>query len=538
MAIQRKGLTTEESYLVALIQDEAGIDLAELLWEDPMASNDEKIFRCWDFQYAWWRNTFAGGAPITKRPTHVIDASGRTIGKTQSIILRGWAFPIQHPGAEMVVTAPELVHLDPLVSRIEDRLKEQRITRELLPKRAGLGFKHRPFQVNFTNGAKILGRIPQRDGKGVKGLHPLRLEQDEGQDYPLAGWIELVETLRHGEESAQWRAHGVSRGVRDEFYRHSQPNSGWTVHRVTGMHRPTWSDAERDQKIEQYGSRDSPDYKRNILGLHGDATNPLFVLHRLMATVDDEQGSDYNQDTYYHRRINDELLAVQPPDMLFQPPGSHKSWKNVWAGMDVGLTNAPSEILIMGEEVNRGRDPTLRLLTRLHLERVSAPQQREFIELIFQHYDLKLLTMDRGGMGLPMYQEIQAGAPELIGRVKAYTADQKVLVGWQDHEDWEDPSEYELRRQAKEYGYDLLRVYVDQKRFALPWDREMLGEWQGQTWTRDKSETNPYGKRKYSAGKFHTLDAAAMLVLGKELMTLETVKDLRESHEDVPIVMV
>ncbi len=529
-------LTTAERYLVALIQDESGIDLAEFLWEDPQADNKEKIFRCWDFQYAWWRDTFAQGKPVD-RPTMVIDSCGRAIGKTQSIILRGWAFPIQHPGGEMVMTAPELVHLDPLSSRVEDKIKGVRLTRELLPAGVGKGFKHRPFQVNFVNGAKILGRIPQRDGKGVKGLHPLRLEMDEAQDFPQPGWIELIETLRHGEKSAQWRAHGVSKGVRDEFYRHSMPGSGWTVHVVTGMHRPTWSNAEREDKIEAYGSRDSPDYKRNILGQHGDATNPLFVLHRLMATVDDDASSEYNEEVYYYRRVSDEMRRDQPIEYLIDVPGSHKQWKHTWAGMDVGLTNHPSEILVFGEETQKGKgDTILRLLSRFHLERIRSADQRKVIELLFRIYNFRLFTLDRTGLGLPLYQELQDGAPSLMNRVKGYTADQKLVVGWEPYEDWEDPADHEIKRQAKEYGYDLLRLLVDQKRVVLPFDRELLGEWQGQTWTRQQSETTAYGKKTFARGKFHTLDAAAMMVVGKELMTLETVSKLRQEPEMVPLM--
>lgn len=361
MAVTSVMLTEAECYLLALIQDESGIDLAEFMWEDPLAHNEEKIFRAWDFQHSWWRDT----------ATLLIDQCGRTVGKTASIIVRAWAFPIQHPGAEMVVTAPELVHLHPLTSRIEDRIKNTRITRELLPSGVGHGFKHRPFHVDFTNGAKILGRIPQKDGKGVKGLHPLRLELDEGQDYPTPGWLELIETLRHGEKGAQWRAHGVAKGVRDEFYRHSQPGSGWSVHRLTGIHRPTWSDQERTDKIEAYGSRDSPDYKRNILGLHGDATNPLFVLHRLMATVDQELDSEYNQDIYYYKRISDEMINDRDILDLMEIPGSHKTWKTLWGGADIGLTNHPTEILVFGEEAEKG-EPRLRLITRLHLERIRS----------------------------------------------------------------------------------------------------------------------------------------------------------------------
>jgi len=530
MAITPKAqpLTVEEAYFVSLIQDNSGIDLAELVWDDPMASNVEKIFRCWDFQYSWWRD--AG--------TYVIDQCGRAIGKTASIILRGWVFGIQHPGAEMVVTAPEAVHLAPLTSRIEDRIKSHRITRELLPGGVGRGFKHRPFQVDFRNGSKILGRIPQRDGKGVKGLHPLRLEMDEAQDYPVAGWLELIETLRHGEEGAQWRAHGVSRGVHDEFYRHSQDQSMWSVHRKTGMHRPTWSDKERKEKIEAYGSRDSPDYKRNIYGLHGDATNPLFVLHRLMKTVDDNQGSDYNQDIYYHLRLSDEMmLGGEPVSHFIDFPGSHKQWTEFWVGMDVGLTSHPSEMLVFGEEKVRKIEKTaLRLLTRLNLQRISAANQRRIVQLLFDFYKPRRFSMDRGGLGLPVYQDLHEEMPNERDRIIGYTADEKVVVGWEPHESTENPKDFEIRARVKEYGYDLLRQYVDSGRLILPWDQELLGEWQGSTWYRERSETNPYGKKAFNRGSFHSLDAGAMMVVGKELLLLDKMSEMRSKPEVVPIL--
>lgn len=534
MAVISTALTSQEAYLLAFIQDESGIDLAEFLWEDPMAGNKEKIFRCWDFQYAWWRNSFVGGKP-SERPTRVIDQCSRAVGKTMSIILRGWAFGLQHPGGEMVVTAPELVHLQPLTSRIEDKIKGIRLTREILPRGVGMGFKHRPFQVDFANGAKILGRIPQKDGKGVKGLHPLKLEMDEAQDFPTSGWIELVETLQHGMEESQWRAHGVSRGVRDEFYRHSQHGSGWTVHTITGMHRPNWSDQERKDKIQSYGTRDSPDYKRNILGVHGDATNPLFVLHRLMACVDDDEGSEYNSKIYYYRRISAEMAAEQPIENLINVPRSHRKWTNTWAGMDVGMTNAPSEILIFGEEVKKG-EVLLRLLSRIHLERIRSADQRKIVEALFEEYDLRLFCLDRGGIGLPLFQELQDGARPIMNRITGYNADEKVVVGWDEHEEHEDAEDHLIKRQAKEFGYDTLRTMVDQELLALPWDMELLGEWQGQTYVRDKSETNPYGKKIFSRGNFHTLDAAGMMVVGRELKSIDTIRKIQKEPERVPIL--
>lgn len=525
MAVSSVDLSEEEKYLVALIQDHSGIDLAEFMWLDPLAHNEEKIFRCWDFQYYWWR--------VLDRRS--IDQCGRAIGKTASIIVRAWAFPIQHSGAEMVVTAPELVHLNPLTSRIEDRIKNSRITREMLPNRVGMGFQHRPFQVSFINGAKIVGRIPQKDGKGVKGLHPLKLEQDEAQDYPHPGWLELIETLTFAQEGAQWRAHGVSKGVRDEFYRHSQPNSGWKVFRLTGMHRPDWSDEERASKIQLYGSRSSPDYRRNILGLHGDATNPLFVLHRLMQATDDNEGSEYNQDTYQYFRITDEMVGDRPIESLLDFHGGHKKWTVTWAGMDIGLTNHPSEILVFGEETTK-TGIALRLLTRIHLERISSPDQRRVIAHVIRSYGANRFTLDRTGLGLPIYQEMQSNHPDMMGQLAAYAFDEKLVVGHEPHDEYDDPKDYEIKTTAKEFGYDLLRTLVDSKEMILPFDTDLLGEWQGQTWSQDKSGIGPYGKKKYSQGEFHTLDAACMMAVGREMLLRDKITQMATKPEPTPII--
>lgn len=219
---------------------------------------------------------------------HSFVVEGKTLhnslGKSMSIMARACAFPLVHPGQEMVITAPELVHLEPIVSKIEAQMYAVRLYRDMLVTGRS-GVTHRPFQMNFLNQARIIGRIPQKDGRGVKGLHPVWLEMDEGQDYPHAGWVELTETVNKAVEGATWRVHGVTRGVRDDFYKHTKDSASnpWTVHRYPAMCRPTWTDEERQDKIAQYGGRDDPDYRRNVLGLHGDSMQPIFVLARLMA---------------------------------------------------------------------------------------------------------------------------------------------------------------------------------------------------------------------------------------------------------------
>lgn len=505
-----EALSEEECYLLAILQDESGLDQAEFTWVD--YERDDACWRAWPFQWSWFRSV----APLQ------IDQCARAVGKSLSIKLRAFAFSMIHPGQEMVITAPEKVHLDAITDNIETQLVSTRLTRELLTGgRAAI--KHQPFHVNFVNGSRIMGRIPHRDGAGVKGMHPIWLELDEAQDYPKPGWTELIETLKRGHAGAVWRAHGVTRGVRDEFYKHTQPDSGWTVHRYVAMHRPTWTDQERREKIEQYGSKDHPDYRRNVRGLHGDATNPLFVLHRLMKCVDQDETSDYNQIEYYPVRINDEMLREYDLDIVgvLDFPASHLGAPYLyhWVGMDVGYTADPSEILVFGE-YREGDKSKLRLLTRIHLERVNHQEQVRAILWTIDYYKPKVFAMDKTGLGLPLFQDIQNRAPAAAtDTIKGYNFSSKILVDFDTSIDVDEftgnlVKEAGIERNVKEYAQDCLRDLVDQERIILPWDRALIGEYQGGTYST-KTGYDQYGRRKIlSTGDDHALDASRMAALG------------------------
>ena len=153
MTIYEK-LTEEECYLYALMTDESGIDLAEFCFIDE--SQEDGCFRAWPFQVPWFRNS---------AQKH-IDAASRSCGKSLSIKLRAFAFPFNYPGEEMVITAPEAVHLQAVTDNVEGLFTRNKLAREMLQGQ----IKHRPYHMNFVNGSRIMGRIPQRDGTGVQGL--------------------------------------------------------------------------------------------------------------------------------------------------------------------------------------------------------------------------------------------------------------------------------------------------------------------------------------------------------------------------------
>lgn len=542
-------LSDEEAYLLAIIQDHSGLDLAEFTWLD--YEKDDLCWRAWHFQWVWWRSNEA----------FQVDQSARSIGKSLSIKARAFVFPVLHPGQEMVITAPEGVHLDAITDVIETVFFQNRFGKEMLI--AGrTGVKHKPFHMNFRNGARIMGRIPQRDGKGVKGIHPLWLELDEASDYPEAGWTELNETLKRGHEGAVWRAHGVTRGVRDTFYNiTSDPNSHWTVHRYAAMWRPTWSDQERQEKIQQYGGRDDPDYRRNLLGLHGDSVSPIFVLHRLMNCVDDDKESAYNQDEYCNLPINEAMLREYDIDILeaLDFPILHTArYKTFWIGMDVGYTNHPSEILVFAEERPSASElktlhalrkaappeglPRLKLITRITLRRIGAPDQFKALKYVINHYNPVAFSMDKTGNGLPLFQLLQEDEDRNPATtIRGYGFSEKLLVDFDTTIDVEEgiskedlAKEVGIKRNVVEYSTDILRLLVDSKRFWLPWDRELLGEFEGQTYRVTKTTMDQYGKREYSNGEFHALDAARMAVLGWKQHAIEAF--MEEPPDDPPIL--
>lgn len=243
------------------------------------------------------------------------------------------------------------------------------------------------------------------DGIYHHNTHPVVLHIDEAQDISKRTWDEIPEIVRQEVEGHQTRAHGVSRGVRDDvFFQKTKPDSGWTVHRLTRMHNTnlepyrfydaegrelsfttndlaraeryaakhgcTFTENWRDKQAREYGGRNAPAFMRNVYGLHGDAMNRVFKLTRLSACFDTVAPSRYNQEEYRFHKIDADIVAglaerasgrehdvevyddVQAQvllDLVEIPPSHLADYDTFWCGMDVGIIGDPSEILVFAE---------------------------------------------------------------------------------------------------------------------------------------------------------------------------------------------
>jgi hypothetical protein len=429
----------------------------------------------------------------------------------------------------------------------------------------------RSGQGHVYQSQRFTGVREVTDTGRVEQLYDLTVEQDHSfiadgiivsnsQDYPLAGWREVVETLNAGQDGAMWRCHGVSRGVRDSFFEKTQPGSGWTVHRPMAMNRPTWSKAERDAKIIEYGgSRQSVDYKRNIYGEHGDASSSVFVLAKLMGVVDVDEGSTYNSDVYTCIKMDLERFtqaAANSDDertalihSWIDVPGEHfhgynqrvgntqvgapTGYSAYWGGMDVGVTNHPSEILIFGQ---RAGSEFLELLTRVQMRRINTDDQMLVVTRLFALYGDRLrFGIDKTGVGFPIWDQLTRR--EFGDRVYGFGFSEKRVAGFEERDLQPGETQKDLARYRNvvEAATDWLRNdHVDVKRFRLPYDREVLMEFQGQSYSTVRDNGDPYGvRRQYSGGSFHSLDAAKVAIATKYIPPLEALLDAKPTQTPV-----
>ena len=454
----------------------------------------------------------------------------RAVGKTEG--QKAWALcqPFRRmPGEDMLITAPELIHLLPLTDAIEDRILATRLTREFLDtSNQGTGFQHRPFQCSWADSLKIYGRIPRVDGRGVKAMHVADLVVEEAQDYPEPGWVEVHETLEKSIEDFTYRVYGVHSGARSTGFERRSKGGGFKVHTVTAMQRETWNVEEKNAAKSAYGGTASPDYRRNILGEAGGASSPIFNLARLVACMDQNRDSDYNLHGYKHQEIRSEEfdeLALPIADVLDLPSGL----KRVWAGADLGLTSAPTVITIWSEEKVSGV-MRLKLVRRIHLERMRTKQIRYAIYAIFTHFGSAFqgFGMDETGLGFPIFQEIEDDESKPDGIMEKFSGwffNSKVPVGIErtsltqdDRGNFKDQygsaveerinpltneKEYVIYMPMIEASTRYLREFVDSTFMMLPFDPEVISDMTGETAQRLRRIAG----LKSKPNAFHILDS-------------------------------
>lgn len=536
-------LDDDDLLLIALLQDP--IYATELLWQDPTNKDYGRAHRWRDYQYPLCR-------PRSNYQGH---ATARNVGKTYSIQAKAFIHAFRRHGDAMLLGAPELIHLLPLTDAVEARIRDCRLTRDFLDTRGGqTGFTHRPFGVNYLDGTKIYGRIPRLTGTGFKGMHESDMILDEAQDLTERAWTEAHETVSKdvvdpdGNPDFHYEYYGVHSGARDTGFFKRSAHGGFDIVQITAMQRPSWSAAEKEAAKAAYGGTDSPDYRRNVLGEPGAAASVYFVISRLVACVDQNRESRYNQHEYAHRELRAEEVAaagVPIAELLDLPAGL----KDVYAGADLGLTNSPTEIVIFHEGIfgtGKHRERRLKLVRRYRLQRF---RQREIVETwlaigYFYGAALQGFGIDSTGLGFPIVQAMeddQAAPAHLLDVTRGYFFNAKVPVAV----DQRNVSKDRTGQMRDQYGSAVrlevnpltgaeryvtympmieastryLREWVDTTFLLLPFDTEITTDMMAETQQRVRR----VGELRKKPNSFHTLDSMRAMAMVYKADEIESV---------------
>lgn len=526
----------DDFLLLALLCDP--IYCAELLFEDPLKKEYGGCYRVMDYQYPLFR------------PDSCYQAfpCARSVGKTESIKARSVSHAFKRRGEDLLLTAPELIHLEALTQHIEHRISSVRLTREFLKTdQQKTGFTHKPFMVEFTDGTRIIGRIPKLSGTGVKGMHEPDLIIDEAQDYPPKGWTEVHETVMKdhvdstGDYDFTYHFYGVHAGANGGRFERLSESGEFKVTAITALMRPGWNKSEKAAAAAMYGGVHSPDYRRNILGEPGTALSQFFVTARLMACLDQDSDSHYNTVEFL-----DQQLMVEDVDKMLGPEGDIAALLDlpdlkgaVYAGMDVGLVNDPTVIMLFTIEKHR-----LKLVRMIHLWRFRERQIREVCYRIDMKYarHLKTFGVDVTGMGLPLLQSMEDNerCPDHFREVlhgyvfnalvpvavdESYVSkqgdkmfDQYGNTVREERDKWTGGVRYVAMMTMIEASTRYLRNWVDQTYLLLPFHQGLVKDMQGETEQRVRAMGSPHMRKKPSA--FHMLDAMramAMAVKSEEI---------------------
>lgn len=558
------GLSLEEAMLAYVMG--CPVRWAETFLVEPDTGDPYRLF---DYQReslrAWRQN--------------VIHQDGAEVGKTREItVLILWACCTAMGGTTpnpwILVGAPQQTHLDEIILAVEEQVGAEgdRASGSILsqfwakPKRTPHMMQRfiapNPLRPDRPSAARVYYRPAGHDGEAFRGVHvnALALMDEAAKLKRDVQWTEFWRALKPGCRS---RVYSVPDGDSSSgYYKQTQAavadlpegTPGVRLFRwpKTLMPPPFWTPSREAEMIQRYGGRHSPGYQRNVLGLHGQAENPVWPLETLLPNIADlpayrvlEIAADAAAGLLSVRlravdlhlsegrkSPRDRVLVDHDTDLAPYVSGSDDQRRAAmralvrehlpgasngvyWAGADLGETTDPTEIIISEQLGSRIEDRI-----RVRARGLPYHAQRELIYALAEHLShLPHWGVDLGSAGTVVVRDLQT--------MDAY-ADahfDEVMTGFQfsSSVDFLDESGYAmrdpgardcddervLRGPAKHHATQLITARLQAVGYALAYDSEVIG-WMSNHTARHGSKWPIYAKKDD-----HAIDARRVQILRK-----------------------
>ncbi len=372
----------------------------------------------------------------------VVHQDGAEVGKTREIVAWGTWKHFTCRGGSGLIGAPLQIHLDEIIEAMLEQLDFNPVLYDGLRR----PYKKQPYtQFKFTTGFKLDFRPSGHDGNAYRGVHARTyvMKDEAAKDKNKKTWSEFWRAVKPG---CSARIYSVPDGDRDtEYYRLTMgAESTWPAgDKATSDEKPAdesdsdmpkemlftryrwekpmmpfpyWSPERKKFFIKRYGPEDSPEYRHNVLGEHGDPVNSVFPWHQFKHCIKDipeyrclkvmvdpgrsevilegyrceyEIGND--GPTPNHKTLVDETYQLD--DFLAFDANGDNEFKRMIRGFftpapgmklgggDLGYSPDPTEITIWNVIGKRDR-----LVARLQLKQVTYDQQCQALDAMDDLY--------------------------------------------------------------------------------------------------------------------------------------------------------
>ncbi len=277
-----------------------------IICEDPLLWCTAFLREPEDFSHQQPYQFFDYQIPSLLCQTGVVHQDGAEVGKTREIVAWSLWKNFTCPSGSGLVGAPQQTHLDEIIdAKLEQLGYNPILAADLVRHR-----KQPHHQFLFANKFKEYFRPAGHDGEAFRGVHVsvYGLIDEAAKMKHKKQWSEFWRALKPG---AVPRVYSVPDGDREtDYYKLTMRAAGkekegedddlkgteehiknlrWTLFRW-GKHLmpyPYWSPERKRFYIEQYNGEDSPEYRHNVLGEHGDPENTVFPWAQLKNCIRD-----------------------------------------------------------------------------------------------------------------------------------------------------------------------------------------------------------------------------------------------------------
>lgn len=544
-----------------------------IICEDPLLWCTAFLREPEDLEHKQPYQFFDYQVPSLMCQSSVVHQDGAEVGKTREIVAWTLWQNFTQPGGSGLVAAPQQTHLDEIIdAKLEQLNYNPLLTADLKKHR-----KQPHHMFIFTNGFKEYFRPAGHDGEAFRGVHVRNygMIDEAAKMKHKKQWSEFWRALKPG---AVARAYSVPDGDREtEYYKltmraASQMKEGdttdddtfkgepghvknleWTLFRW-GKHlmpAPYWSPERKRFLIDQFGGEDSPEYRHNVLGEHGDPENTVFPWNQLKHCIRDipeyrglkilvdtnaqevivegyrcdytigPEGPVGNQQILLEQQYNlDQFFELEDDgssvfrdvvnSFFIQVPGL------VRGGGDFGFSPDPTELTIWNEIGTRDR-----LVARLQLKQVTYDQQCQGLDALDTLYSpttSMLWGTDYGNAGSAVAHDLQGLA---IYDDKDYDDRLRGFMFQAKNDNIDEQGEPIFDAQTgkpskitfKELATDLIVKKVQRQMVELPPDPDLI--------TAYTNHTCRIGERQriYNKQNDHLLDSHRVSKLAGVMMT-------------------